>query len=210
MSFKLIWAIVPRNSGEILSKSAIDAGATGGTILMGRGTASNSFLELLGIGDSSKDIVFVLAEKNYSQIFSAMKNSFKSKFGVMFSVEVSNFLKQGKEFNQEFKMENSTHQLISVIVNKGFAEDTMNAARKAGANGGTIMNARGTAKEGDSKFFGIQIVPEKEMLWIVCETEKTTAIVEAIKNLDCLKQPGSGITFTMPASDFTILGKNAE
>lgn len=107
-------------------------------------------------------------------------------------------------------MENSTHQLISVIVNKGFAEDTMNAARKAGANGGTIMNARGTAKEGDSKFFGIQIVPEKEMLWIVCETEKTSAIVEAIKNLDCLKQPGSGITFTMPASDFTILGKNAE
>ena len=48
------------------------------------------------------------------------------------------------------------------------------------------------------------------MLWIVCETEKTAAIVEAIKNLDCLKQPGSGITFTMPASDFTILGKNAE
>ena len=79
MSFKLIWAIVPRNSGEILSKSAIDAGATGGTILMGRGTASNSFLELLGIGDSSKDIVFVLAEKNYSQIFSAMKNSFKTR-----------------------------------------------------------------------------------------------------------------------------------
>lgn len=210
MSFKLIWAIVPRNSGETLSKAAVDAGATGGTILMGRGTASNSFLELLGIGDSAKDIVFVLAENDYREIFSAMKNSFKSKFGVMFSVDVSKFMKPGKEFNQEFKMENSTHQLISVIVNKGFAEDTMNAARKAGANGGTIMNARGTAKEGDTKFFGIQIVPEKEMLWIVSETEKAPAIIEAIKNLDCLKQPGSGITFTMPASDFTILGKNAD
>lgn len=210
MSFKLIWAIVPRNSAEILSKAAVDAGATGGTILMGRGTASNSFLELLGIGDSAKDIVFVLAENDYREIFSAMKNSFKSKFGVMFSVDVSKFMKPGKEFNQETKMENSTHQLISVIVNKGFAEDTMNAARKAGANGGTIMNARGTAKEGDTKFFGIQIVPEKEMLWIVSETEKAPAIIEAIKNLDCLKQPGSGITFTMPASDFTILGKNAD
>ncbi len=210
MSFKLIWAIVPRNSAEILLKAAVDAGATGGTILMGRGTASNSFLELLGIGDSAKDIVFVLAENDYREIFSAMKNSFKSKFGVMFSVNVSKFMKPGKEFNQETKMENSTHQLISVIVNKGFAEDTMNAARKAGANGGTIMNARGTAKEGDTKFFGIQIVPEKEMLWIVCETEKAPAIIDAIKNLECLKQPGSGITFTMPASDFTILGKNAD
>ena len=95
MSFKLIWAIVPRNSGEILSKSAIDAGATGGTILMGRGTASNSFLELLGIGDSSKDIVFVLAEKNYSQIFSAMKNSFKSKFGVQQFFETRKRIQSG-------------------------------------------------------------------------------------------------------------------
>ena len=207
MSFKLICGIVPRNSGEVLTKAAVSAGSTGGTILMGRGTASNSFLELLGIGDSSKDIVFVLADENRTQIFEAMKNSFKSKYGIMFCIEVSSFIKVGKELNQENDMANTTHQVINVIVNKGFAEDTIAAARKAGANGGTIMNARGTAKEGDQKFFGVEIVPEKEMLMIVAENEKVPAIIEEIKNLECLKQPGTGITFTMPASDFTILGK---
>lgn len=207
MSLKLIWAIVPRNSGEILTKAAVSQGASGATILIARGTASNSFLELLGICDSTKDLVYVITENNFEEIFNAMKNSFTKKYGIMFSVDVENFIKSNSEINRENIMENSTHKLINVIVNKGFAEDTMDAARKAGASGGTIMNARGTAKEGDKKFFGIDIVPEKEMLMIVCENEKVSTILDAIKNLDCLKQPGTGITFTIPASNFTVLGK---
>ena len=83
----------------------------------------------------------------------------------------------------------------------------MAEARKAGANGGTILNARGTAKEGDSKFFGMEIVPEKDMLLIVADNEKAENIVNAIKNLSFLQTPGSGIAFTVPADDFNLLGK---
>ena len=63
------------------------------------------------------------------------------------------------------------------------------------------------AKEGDATFFGAEIVPEKDMLLIVAPNEKATAILEAVQNLDCLKKPGSGIAFSTPAKDFTILGK---
>ena len=63
-------------------------------------------------------------------------------------------------------MSEGKQTLISVILNKGYADDAMAAARKAGAGGGTVINARGTAREDDAKFFGMHIVPEKEMLMI--------------------------------------------
>ena len=47
----------------------------------------------------------------------------------------------------------ASHQLICVIVNAGYADDVMNAARTAGATGGTVINARGTGREEDVKLF---------------------------------------------------------
>lgn len=104
-------------------------------------------------------------------------------------------------------MHETTHQMITIIVNKGFADDAMAAARKAGAGGGTIMNARGTAKPGDETFFGMEIVPEKDMIMIVAENSKVQAILDAVRELPCLAQPGSGIAFACPAENFTVLGK---
>ena len=104
-------------------------------------------------------------------------------------------------------MATSTYQMINVIVNKGYAEDAMAAARKAGAGGGTIIGARGTAKEGDAAFFGMKIVPEKEMLMILVPSDKKEAIVQAITELPCFAEAGSGIVFCNEAQDFTLLGK---
>ncbi len=65
----------------------------------------------------------------------------------------------------------SGYTLITVIVNSGYAEAVMAAARSGGASGGSILNARGTGTEEDVKFFGITLVPEKEML-LICDAEK--------------------------------------
>lgn len=104
-------------------------------------------------------------------------------------------------------MSESNYQMINVIVNKGYAEDAMSAARKAGAGGGTIINARGTAKEGDEKFFGTEIVPEKDMLIILVPSEKKDDIVKAIMDLKCFQKPGTGIVFCNGVQDFRVLGK---
>ena len=105
-------------------------------------------------------------------------------------------------------MTDNNYEMINVIVNKGYAEDAMAAARKAGAGGGTIIQAHGTAKEGDAKFFGSEIVPEKDMLVILVPKDKKEAIVNAVKELNCFKKAGSGIIFCNEIKDFTILGKN--
>ena len=60
MGYKLLISIVPHDSGELIADAAKSAGAGGGTIAMGRGTASNGVLQLLGLGDTSKDIVYII------------------------------------------------------------------------------------------------------------------------------------------------------
>ncbi|MCQ2591162.1 MAG: transcriptional regulator [Treponema sp.] len=232
MSQKLIVCIVPRDSGGFINNVAVSAGALGGTILMGRGTASSNILQLLGFGDSAKDIYLgVVSESIASKVKNAIIDASKDKkspFGVLFTVDVGQLLKAGSMNNifeqgenadmsiidkndmEETKLENTDsekYEMINIIVNKGYAEDAMAAARKAGASGGTIINARGTAKEGDAKFFGMDIVPEKEMLLIVVPESKKNDIVSAVSGLECFSKAGSGIIFCNQANDFTVMGK---
>ena len=218
MSYKLLVSIVPHNSGELICNAAKSAGAGGGTIAMGRGTASNGVLQLLGLGDTSKDIVYIIVKNSlkaavYDAIIAASEK--KAHFGVMFTLNTPDFIRAGhlneKSDNSTLKgeeaMSDKNYQMINVIVNKGYAEDAMEAARKAGAGGGTIMGARGTAKEGDAAFFGMKIVPEKEMLMILVPAEKKDDILAAITALPCFSEAGSGIVFCNEAQDFTVLGK---
>lgn len=211
MSYKLIISIVPRNFGEGIVKAANNAGASGGTVLMGQGTAANNILSLLGFGSASKDVVFVLVpDEICPAVLSEIKNSTENKkkhFGVVWTIDVNRFMKGGEISGGKTMNENSGHQMITLIVNKGYAEDVMAAARKAGAGGGTVINARGTAKEGDAKFFGMEIVPEKEMLLILVPDDKCEAVMEAVKNLPCLQTPGSGISFCIDAGNFSLLGQ---
>lgn len=217
MSFKLIVSIVPKDNGDFITTAARNAGSGGGTIIMGKGTAENSILQLLGLGDTSKDITYNLVDSEIEHtvrdaIVAACEEK-KAHFGVLFTINVDEFIKAGdtnssigkKTDNGENTMAN--YQMINVIVNKGYAEDAMAAARRAGAGGGTIIGARGTAKEGDAAFFGMKIVPEKDMLMILVPTDKKDDIVNAIKNLPCFAEAGSGIIFCNEAQNFTLLGK---
>ena len=218
MGYKLLISIVPHDSGELISNAAKSAGAGGGTIVMGRGTASNGVLQLLGLGDTSKDIVYIIIqEKLKSAVYDAIIKASEKKahFGLMFTLNTPDFIRAGhlNEKSEESKGEESmknenSYQMINVIVNKGYAEVAMAAARKAGAGGGTIIGARGTAKEDDAAFFGMKIVPEKDMLMILVPASKKDDIVNAITALPCFAEAGSGIVFCNEAQDFTLLGKH--
>ena len=209
--YNLIVGIVPRGSAELLTHAAVEAGAGGGTISRGKGTAANSFLQILGLADSDKDLIYVLASsEKMKPIMDAMilaSSEKKQPFGIIFTLGVNSFLKAGTITGKDDTNMETTHQLITVIVNKGFADDAMAAARKAGAGGGTIMNARGTARPGEETFFGMEIVPEKDMVLILAENAKVQPILDAIKALPCLEKPGTGIAFACPAENFTVLGK---
>jgi nitrogen regulatory protein PII len=104
----------------------------------------------------------------------------------------------------------SGYALLTVIINNGYGDDVMAVARKAGARGGTILTARGTGTAEDTKFFGITLVPEKEILMIVAQKEQVEPIVEAIQTIPTLNEPGGGIVYTMGVERFIVFGSNSD
>ena len=193
----LLIAVLQKGEGERIMKTMRDAGATGGTICYARGTASNNILSVLGLGESRREVIFSLLDE---PVLDNVLNSCiekKSRNGIVFIMDANS--------REEGEMDNNW-QLIEIIVEKGYSEDVMAKARKAGASGGTVINAHGTASEEDAKFFGISIVPEKEILLIVAKNDVADKVCDAVKEMDCLKKKGMGILFTIPVRNFVTLG----
>ena len=99
------------------------------------------------------------------------------------------------------------YELIICIINQGFAEAAMSAARECGAGGGTILNARGSAREDAESMFNITITPEKELIFILAKEELKDNILHALYQKCGLNSPGQGIAFTLPVDDVVGIGK---
>ena len=98
-------------------------------------------------------------------------------------------------------MKTENHEVIFTIVNSGFAEEAMAIAKEQGARGGTILNARGVAREQEAAFFGIAIHPEKEILMLVVEKSVRNNILNALYTTMGMDKKAQGIVFSLPVSD---------
>jgi nitrogen regulatory protein PII len=93
------------------------------------------------------------------------------------------------------------YDLIITVVNRGYADVVVEAAKKAGAQGGTIFYARGTGIHEVEKFFGITIQPEKEVVLNLVKHKLTRQIMHAIVDEAGLATPGRGLSFALPVED---------
>lgn len=194
----LLFTILNHGQGEHFVEVARECGAPGATIFPAKGSATNALLRVLGLGDTSKDVVLIVDQDDLFEKIESKAVEDDKINGVIAVIGC----------NGERTM-SKTWKMVTVIVNDGFSEDIMETARKAGATGGTIAHARGTAsKDQEEHFMGMTIVPEKEMVFILCEADKADEIVDAINSMDCLKEPGMGIIFTQDVKKFTNLNKN--
>ncbi|WP_025027923.1 P-II family nitrogen regulator [Caldalkalibacillus mannanilyticus] len=95
-------------------------------------------------------------------------------------------------------MENKVYyDLIVTIVNKGYSEKVVEASKKAGAEGGTIIYGRGTGIHEQAKLFNIAIEPEKELILTLIDREKTEKVLQSIMLDAELNKPGKGIAFVL-------------
>ena len=99
------------------------------------------------------------------------------------------------------------YKCVLAIVNNGFAEDAMEAARAAGARGGTILHARGTTSKEAEKLFNITIEPEKEIVMILAKSELTDAILSALYHAIGTSTNAQGIAFALPVDETVGLHK---
>lgn len=95
-------------------------------------------------------------------------------------------------------MENKDYEVIIALVNQGFSETVMDAAREVGARGGTIVHARGTGNKEMEKKYGVIITPNKEMIIILVKKDIRDEVLTAIYKTAGLSTDGQGIAFALP------------
>ena len=100
-----------------------------------------------------------------------------------------------------------SHEVIFCIVNAGFSDAVMDAAKEFGARGGTVIRGRGTAAPEAEKLFGITVEPEKEIVMILVSSEIRNDILHALYKSVGLKTPGQGIAFSLPVD--SVVGLSA-
>ena len=133
--------------------------------------------------------------------------------GVAFLVQLSSiggrrelaFLTEGQDFNHtqggESTMKGTALELLVIVSEQGYNEMVMDAARDAGARGGTVIHARGTGMERAERFFGISLASEKDMTFIVAKTRDKSRIMQSIMLKAGLETPAKAIVFSLPVTD---------
>ncbi|MBQ2803262.1 MAG: P-II family nitrogen regulator [Lachnospiraceae bacterium] len=182
---------------------------------LGFGTAANEILDYLGLDSTEKAVSFlVLEEETWAIIKRQLEKKLKIDApggGIAFLIPLSSiggkktlqFLLESQDYKKEEEatLQNTTHDLIVVIAEQGYTELIMDAAREAGAYGGTVIHAKGTGMEAADKFMGVSLAAEKEMLFIVTRTEQKNAIMQAIMEKAGLNSKAKAITFSLPVTD---------
>lgn len=98
------------------------------------------------------------------------------------------------------------YKCILAVVNNGFAEEAMEAAKDCGATGGTILHARGTVSKEAESAFNIAIQSDKELLMIIAKAEHTDAILKGLYHAVGTATKAQGIVFALPVDETVGLG----
>ena len=199
--FELIYVIVNYGMGSRILHKAKKYGIPGGTIFLGRGTVSNALLNFLSLYDERKEIVMMGTDQETANYALKKMNDLlhfeKANHGIVFTTSACAIVgSRSCVSDEKGRGENKAmYQSIITIVDRGKAEDVIEAAKSAGSKGGTIINARGSGVHETSKVFNMDIEPEKELVMILSKQAITEAIVLAIREKLEIDKPGNGVIF---------------
>ena len=184
-------------------------------VTLGSGTAANEILDYLGLENTEKAVIFSIQEES---AWEKTKKQLQQKLkidapggGIAFTIPLSSvggkktlqFLLEGQNYQKEEEstLKDTVHELIVVIADQGNIELIMDAARGAGAYGGTVIHAKGTGMEQAEKFMGVSLAAEKEMIFIVTRKEQKNEIMRAIMEKAGLNSRAKSIVFSLPVTD---------
>lgn len=211
--------IVDMEIGEEVSMFLNEHGFRFHFVSIAEGTAPSEIESYWGFGETEKSVIWSIIPKESSKyILSLLENEFsfnKPNTGLAFIMPIKSFADPiiashiagcgDKPENYETeggrKMEDRVYSLLMAIVKKGFSDEVMEAAREAGARGGTIMKARGTGEHEIVKFLGMTIEPEKDVILILAKQDKRSEIMKAIYEKAGLHREGNGLIIALPVDD---------
>jgi len=183
-----------------------------------RGTAGQTILRMLGLDKSEKSIILAFAEKSHAK---QLMNGMISRLGInvagngiAISIPVGSiggasamkYLMEGQdviigEVNEVEQKQEYHYELLAAIAESGTADMVMTAARKANAGGGTVIHAKGTGTDFTSKFFGVSIATEKDIVLIVVKKEDKANVMRSIMSEAGIRSEAHTALISLPVED---------
>ncbi len=187
-------------------------------VLHGRGTATDRMLDLLGIESRENRIVLTVADPQKTRelieeqrrvLYLGMPGN-----GLVIALPIKS-IGGGKtlaylsgDASPKYTPEAAyDHELILAIANEGCTDMVMDAARAAGATGGTVIHGKGVGQENAKKFFNVSIAQEKEVVMIVTYRPQKAAIMQSILKLAGPDSKAGAIVLSLPVSEIAGLRK---
>lgn len=181
-----------------------------------QGTASSEVMDMLGLDGVDKNILMSMMPKAYArEILMKLQKKLHlgmPNTGIAFTVimsggsghivqlidslqpEVNSMLLE----RNDAEMAGSEYYMVMAIVNQGFSEEVMNAARPVGASGGTVFHSRRIGSAEAMKFWKISVQEEREVVMILAGKEDKHAIMEAIGQKCGMQSEAQGMVLSLP------------
>ena len=195
-----------------------------GFVSLGYGTAKDDILDMLGLVRSEKAVgMTVVTGAGWEESKWYLRKKMYIDVpdtGISFIIPMSSiggkrelaFLTAGQNYRkgEESVMKDTTMELLVVVSNQGHNDLVMDAARGAGAYGGTVIHARGTGMNQAELFFGVSLASEKDLTFIVTKKNQRNAIMSAIMKEAGMDTPAQSIVFSLPVTDAVGLNTGDE
>lgn len=182
---------------------------------VGQGTAVSEVLDYFGLEETEKAVIFsVVTDDMWKKVKRGLESKMKIDIpgtGIAFIIPMSSvggkkqlmFLTENQNFvkGEESSLKETKQEVVVVIANQGYTNMIMDAARSAGAAGGTVIHAKGTGMEGAEKFFGVSLASEKEMIFIVVNHADKNNIMRAVMEQAGMESKAKSIVFSLPVTE---------
>ncbi|MGN1456528.1 MAG: hypothetical protein ACI4XP_01090 [Acutalibacteraceae bacterium] len=190
------------------------------------GTASSDMMDILGLGSIDKTMLISILPKNMTDEFMRkLKKELKIgtvNSGIAFTISLSGANKFIVRMFEQYSenTENISGQkeatsvsdiksvMIAAVVNQGYSDEVMNAAKSAGAVGGTVLHSRRIGDEKVMKSWGFGVQEEKEIVLIVTNIQNKLKIMQSISEKCGIRTDAKGTVLSLPID--TVIGLSDE
>jgi nitrogen regulatory protein PII len=192
--------------------------AQGATLILsalGQGTAATEVLDYLGLEATEKAVLLLAAPRSGRLVRRAARELWLDVpgRGILMAVPISSvggarardYLLSWQTEEEDDMDKEITHELIVVIANRGHTDQVMDAARSAGAAGGTTIHAKGTGTELARKFLGVSLAAEKEIVFILAKESDRKPIMKAVMTQAGMQTKAQAVVFSLPVTDLAGL-----
>ena len=211
----LMIVITDRSRGGEFASWFQAQGATLVLSALGQGTAATEVLDYLGLEATEKAVLLLAAPRSGRLVRRAARELWLDVpgRGILMAVPISSvggarardYLLSWQAEEEDDMDREITHELIVVIANRGHTDQVMDAARSAGAAGGTTIHAKGTGTELARKFLGVSLAAEKELVFILAKEADRKPIMKAVMAQAGMQTKAQAVAFSLPVTDLAGL-----